>query len=117
MNRLERQLLSGETGDAEPVLCLRSRTRIDTGGWLRSSPLWLCVAGGRVVTLAAKRRRYVASVAIEDLQAIYYSHSTGELVIEPGEDLMFNRIALSPSQALLVMRTLVGAIATEDVTG
>lgn len=106
MNRLEERLLREEVGDAKPVLCIRSATRIDAGRWWRRTPVWLCVMEDELVMLAVARRRYIDAIALEDCQATRYCHASGELVIEPGEDLMFNRFALSLTEALELMRAM-----------
>lgn len=103
MNELEQQLLSEEIGTAEPCLCIRSRTRIDTGRWWGRSPVWICVSANHLVMLAVARRRYAERVAIADCRESHYCHSTGELTIEPAEGLRFKRLKMSPRQALRVL--------------
>ena len=106
MNELETQLLRETVGDAEPSLCIRSGARIDAGRWWRRTPIWLCIVGGELVMLAVARRRYLEKVALADCAASHYSHATGELVIEPVENLRFNRFRLSPREAIQILRTL-----------
>jgi len=106
LNRLEHQLLLQETGSAEPRLCLRSETRIDTGRWWRGSPVWLCVTDDELVSLAVTRRRHFARIPLADCQASHYNHATGELVIKPGESLPLNNFKLSPSDALRILELL-----------
>lgn len=50
--------------------------------------------------LAAARRHYFARKPLAACQDSYYCHATGQLVIEPGDDLLFSRFKLSPEQAL-----------------
>ena len=106
MNRLERALLNAETNGEEPRLAVRSKTRIDAGRWWRRTRLWVCVTDHDVVVLAAARRRYIQRVPIPDCQGSHYCHTTGELVIEAGEDLRFNRLAMSPVDGLRVLEAL-----------
>ena len=106
MNKKEQELLRMEAGDAEPRLCLRSDTRIDAGRWFRRSPLWLCVMADELVLLAVARRRFSARVPIADCPSTHYNHATGELVIEPAESLKFNRIAMTPGDALRVLNLM-----------
>jgi hypothetical protein len=106
MTAVERKLLSEETGGAEPLVCVRSRTRIDAGRWWRKTPVWLCIARNELILLAVARRRYLERVAIADCQASHYCHATGELVIETPAALRFNRLALSPRQALEILQVL-----------
>ena len=106
MNDRERTILSAETDGAEPKLVVRSNTRVDTGRWWRRSRLWVCVTDSSVVLLAAARRCYVQRVPIADCKGSYYCHTTGQLVIEAGEDLQFSRIAMSPVTALRVLHAM-----------
>lgn len=103
MNPLEQQLLQSETGAAEPRLRVRSGTRVDTGRWWRRSPLWLCVTDDELILLAVARRRFFARIPLRDAHASRYHHATGELVIEPGEELPLNRFKLPPEDALPIL--------------
>jgi hypothetical protein len=106
MNELEQQLLREAIGDAEPTLRLRTGTRIDAGCWWRRTPLWLCVTEGELVVLAVARRRYVARVPLAECRESHYAHASGELVIAPAAALRFNRIRLSPRDAVTVLKRL-----------
>lgn len=106
VDTLEKQLLREATGGAEPRLCVRSRTRIDVGRWWRPKRAWVCVAGDELLMLAVARRRYMARKPLAECRGSYYCHATGELVIEPGEDLDFPRFRMSPKQALDVLTEL-----------
>lgn len=103
MNEREAQLLYETTGGAKPQLVVRSRTRIDTGRWWRPSPVWLCVVAGEIVMLAVSRRRYVARVPLDQCRETHYCHDSGELVIAPVEDLMFDRFSVTPREALALL--------------
>ena len=106
LNPLEHQLLQLEAGPAGPRLCLRTATRIDTGRWLRRSPLWLCATADELITLAVSRRRYLARIPLAECHASYYNHATGELVIEPAESLPIKHIKLSLAEALRILEIL-----------
>lgn len=103
MTPAEQSAYAEAAGGAEPVLVLRSRTKVDTGRWLRKSRLWLCVTGDALVLVAASKRRYAESVALAGCARTHYNHVSGVLVIEPGEDLRFNQVALPPTRALRVI--------------
>ena len=106
MNSRERHLLDEITGGAEPVLCVRSRTRIDAGRWWRRDPVWLCVVAGELVMLAVARRRFFARIPIAECPDSHYNHATSELVIAPEEGLQFSRFALPPRDALRILEHL-----------
>jgi len=103
MNQLETQLLREETGGAEPTLCIRTGTRIDTGRWWCRSPVWLCVTNNELIMLAVARRRFFARIAMSDASASRYHHSSGELIIEPGEALPLRQFKLTPADALRIL--------------
>ena len=104
------ELLRAEIGsDAEPELCMQSGTRVDAGWWLRTAPVWLCITADRVIVLVAGRRHHVASVARADCRQSRYDHATGEVVIEPGETLRFDRLAFPPREALRILHLLGAA--------
>jgi hypothetical protein len=107
MTPAERDLLARAIGsDAEPALCLRSGTRIDAGWWLRRAPVWLCITDDQAIVLAAGRRCHVASVARAECRGSRYDHATGEVVIEPGDALRFDRLAFPPREALRILHLL-----------
>ena len=101
-----RDLLRAETGDAEPVLCLESGTRVDAGWWLRRAPVWLCITADRVAVVVAGRRRHAASVPRAACRGSRYDHATGEVVIDPGAALRFGRLACPPREALHILHLL-----------
>lgn len=103
MNGLEERLLREETGGAEPRLRIRTGTRIDVGRWWRSNPVWLCIVGDELILLAVARRRYFERVSLADCRGSHYVHATGELVIEPTDQLRIKRLTLSPREALEVL--------------
>lgn len=98
--KLEAQLLRDEAGGSEPRLTLRTQTRVDTGRWLKRSRLWLCVIDDDVVLLAASKRRYFEKITLADCRDSYYSHPTGQLVLEPLEAARYKQIQMSPTDAL-----------------
>ena len=102
MNRLEKGLLS-EVSGGRPRLAVRTRTRIDVGRWWWPRRAWLCVMDDELVMLAVGRRRYVAHKPLADCQDSFYCHATGQLAIEPGEELTFNRFKMLPSQGLTLL--------------
>lgn len=106
MNKLEQQLLREVTDGAKPRLSIRSQTRIDVGRWWWPRRVWLCVVGEDLIILAVARRRYIVRKPLADCQRSYYCHATGQLVIEPGEDLTFSRFKMPPREALELLEQL-----------
>lgn len=104
-NRLERELLREQVGEAQPRLAVRTSTKVDGGRWWRRTPAWICVMAEEVVLLAIARRRFVERRSIKDCAGSYFNHSTGELVI-PDESLELNHFAISPSLAIRLLNLL-----------
>lgn len=107
MNEIEKKLLREAIGDADPKLCIRSATCIDTGRWWRRSPIWLCcVIGDELIMLAVSRRRYLEKVSLTACTSCHYSQASGELVIAPAENLRVNRLKVSPREAIQILRII-----------
>ena len=106
MNDIEKAVLDEVTGGIEPRLCLRTNTRVDAGRWWRRSPLWLCVTGDQLVVLAVARRHYVQYAPLSACAGSHYCHASGELVIEPVEELEFDHLAMSPADALRALSAM-----------
>jgi hypothetical protein len=106
VNELETQLLRETAGSDKPSLTIRTRAKIDAGRWWRKTPLWLCVVGDELVMLAVARRHYAEKIAIAECPESHYNPATGELVIEPGENLRFNRFAMSPREAIQALKII-----------
>ncbi len=105
--RPARELFFRETGrETDPELCLQSLTRVDAGSWFTKTPAWLCITGDRVVVIVAGRRHHVASMPRAACRGSRYDHATGEVVIEPGDALRFNRLAFPPREALRILQLL-----------
>lgn len=95
-------LLEALTGRV-PRLLLRSSTRIDTGSWLRRTPLWLCVTQTELLLFAASKRRYLQRNPLIECKGTQYCHTTGSLQLQPTDHWRFKTIALPPTDALKVL--------------
>lgn len=118
MTEAIKQLLLAQSGGREPRLVVRTGTRVDTGRWLRRSALWLCLTDDRLMMLAASRRAYCQSMPLTDAADSWYCHTTGQLVIEPNDSLRFNRLDMTPAQALSVLEQIKNLLRTAaELTG
>ena len=104
---METALLREVTGGVEPQLCLRTKTRVDAGLWLRRSPLWLCVTESQLILLAVAKRRYLQVVDLMECWSSHYCQATGEFIIAPAEGLEYGRVAMSPAEAVAVYRMIL----------
>jgi hypothetical protein len=106
MTEQELALLAEHAGDNQPRLCVKAKRGIDAGKWWRRTPVWLCVMADELVMFAVSRRRYIASLPLSDCSESYYSPASGELIVEPEEQLEISRFAMSAKDALSVLKYL-----------
>jgi hypothetical protein len=106
LNEKEKALLQEATRGETPLLCLRTKTRIDAGLWWWPTPVWLCVMHDAVILLAVARRRYLERVTLKACAESSYCAATGQLLLAPVEGLEVSRLALSPAEALQVLGVL-----------
>lgn len=102
----ENALLDESLTRDSPRLLLRTKTRIDTGRWLRRSALWLCVTDAQMLLFAVSKRRYVQQLPLAECKATQYCHTSGALLLQPSDHWRFNTIALPPTDALKVIQHL-----------
>jgi len=78
------ELLAGHGLDAAGLrFAAASTTRVDTGGWLRGTPLFVAVVGERFVLAAAGPRPLVRILPLSAVSRAVYNHVTGELAFPP----------------------------------
>lgn len=106
MNELELQLLRETVGETPPTLAIRSRAKIDAGRWWRKTPLWLCVVGDHLVTLAIARRHHAEKIAIADCPDSHYNPATAELILAPAENLRLNHFKTTPREAIRILKVI-----------
>lgn len=106
LNAKEKKLLLEATGGEAPILCLKTKTRIDAGCWWWRTPVWLCVINAELILLAVARRRYLERVPLAACSESSYCAATGQLLLAPVEGLEAGRLALSPAEALQVLSAL-----------
>jgi len=106
LNEIEKALLGEVTGGVEPLLCLRTNTKVDAGRWWRRTPVWLCVTQDNLILLAVARRRYVQKVPLGECCGSLYCNTTGELILAPAKGLETSRLAMSPADALKVLKAI-----------
>ena len=94
----------------DPLLAVRSRTRLPTGLPLWPQRVWLVLQGGQLVLLAAGRRPLQAAAPLSDLSDSRYNHVTGELLLAPGPTLPVHAIRISPLQADEILRRIANEV-------
>ncbi len=98
--------------DGRPVyVCVRSRTRVDVGLWLRGAPIWafaldhsLILAAWGMRTLGP--RPWVSELAYGDVATATYNHVTGELLVDSSVDVSLPGLALPPAAAYQLLAHL-----------
>jgi len=106
LNEKEKKLLAEATGGQEPLLCLKTKTRMDAGLWWWRTPVWLCVTNTELILLAVARRRYLERVPLAACSESSYCAATGQLLLAPVEGLEVSRLELSPAESLQVLSAL-----------
>ena len=109
LSAAESALLSDELSGQRPLVLLRSASRVDTGRWLRKSPIWLCLTETDILLLAASKRRYVQRMPIAACKASQYCHTSGALLLQPSDTWRFSAIQLPPADALNVLNHIDSA--------
>lgn len=106
-----------ETGVTRPRLALRTDMKVDTGGWLRGrkTRVWLFVTNRQIVIVAADKRRFVQKIDISQCSDSFYSHATGQLVLEPIKDVPYKHIRLTPIDANRVLDLIAEGEITSDI--
>ncbi len=64
---------------------VRTQTRLDLGGWLLSSRVWLVMGEDRLLILAQGRKLHRVTLERSDLQESLYNHVTSSLILAPAE--------------------------------
>lgn len=104
MNFKERTILHEIAGETRPLVCVESRTRVDTGSWLIKRRVWICVFEDSLVLIAASRRRFVERYKLSDIADSHYSPMTGEFIIYPAEGIEHNAFRVSAREALEILQ-------------
>ena len=96
----EKHLLKQFGDGQDPIELIKSTTKIDTGGWMRNSNLWLAIFKDEVVVMAIGRRKYIDRAPLTDITQTHYCHTTGELVLAPIQTMIHRRLKMSPGDSL-----------------
>lgn len=102
-------------GIGSPLELIRTGTKIDTGRWFVSSPVWVAALPDRLVLVAEGPRNFLQQVPHVELGTSFYSEVSGELVCVPAPQLSEVRsLRMSLEQArqlLAIMRANQASIA------
>ncbi len=101
--------------DGEPVLvAVKSRTRVDTGGWTGGRRVWACVQAGRLALFAPGPRPLAQRIAYGDLGESVYNHVTGELVLAPAPEAPCRLLRVAPLDGYQLLAQILGTESRED---
>lgn len=102
----EQSLFDDASGGLEANLILRSKSKVDAGGWFFNDSLCLCFTKQHLYVVAMGRRQYVLKISYKDCEYSHYCHASGELVIAPIEDVTYRNFKLSPLKALRALNAM-----------
>ena len=110
MRRSERQLQDELCTDGPSprggASVFRTRTRVDTGGWLGKSRVRVCLTGDELVLFAAGRRPFVERIPVPSLGESFYNHVTGEVALAPAEGARVKRLRIRPVEGYALLGEL-----------
>jgi hypothetical protein len=87
---------------------IRTRTRIDTGNWLRGGRVYLGLSDQSVLLVAAGHDPYVGRAGFDQLQQSVYNPVTGALLLAPAEGLDVTSLGMGPLDAETVLDRIRG---------
>ncbi len=78
---------------------IRTRTRIDTGNWLRGGRVYLGLSDDAVLLVAAGHDPYVGRAPLSRLEQSVYNPVTGALLLAPADGLAATSLCMDPLDA------------------
>lgn len=92
----ERGLMENVT-DGKPVfVVVRSETQVDTGSWIKKSPVWTGTTDSEVFMFAAGKKPVIDRISFSQLQKSIFNHVTGCLILAPAAELKISSLAMAP---------------------
>jgi len=96
LRRGARRLAESLVGEDDVMVLLKSRTRVDVGGWLGRRRVWVAALRDSLALFAPGRRPCRARIPFAQLRGSTYNPVTGELVLAPAEDAPVRALRVSP---------------------
>jgi hypothetical protein len=96
LRKAARRLAEERVGDDDVFMLLKTRTRVDTGGWLGRRRVWAAALADALVVFAPGRRPCSERIPFALLRGSTYNHVTGELALAPLEGAPVRSLRVSP---------------------
>lgn len=96
LRKAARRLAERLIGEDEVFVLLKTRTRVDVGGWLGRRRVWAAALADALALFAPGRRPCSARIPFSHLHGSTYNHVTGELVLAPAEGAPVRSLRVSP---------------------
>jgi hypothetical protein len=106
MSEAERACFGMLRENAAVSVLVRTQMRVDTGGWLRNSAMWLCLTDSELVLFAANRRRFLQRLPLIECAGTSYCHVSGALHLQPSDRWHFSTIAMPPVEGIKIEKQL-----------
>lgn len=96
MSPAERALFR-ECSAGEPFfVVVKTKTGVDTGGWLSRGRLWMAALKNDIVLAAAGKKPLLERIPFLHIQESLYNHVTGELVLAPPRGIRVTSAEMTP---------------------
>ena len=96
LRKAARRLAEEAIGEDDVFVLLKSRTRVDIGGWLGRRRVWAAALADSLVLFAPGRRPCSERISFALLRGSTYNHVTGELALAPPEGAHVRSLRVSP---------------------
>ncbi len=96
LRRRTRRLAESLAGEEDVLVLLRTRSRIDVGGWFGRRRVWVAALADSLVLFAPGRRPCRARIPFAQLRESAYNPVTGELALAPAEAAPVRALRVSP---------------------
>jgi hypothetical protein len=96
LGKAARRLAQPLIGQDDVFVLLKTRSRVDTGGWLGRRRVWAAALADALVVFAPGRRPCSERIPFAQLRESTYNHVTGELVLAPPEGMHVRSLRVSP---------------------
>jgi len=109
LSKAERRVADFVLADAEVFHLVRSRSRVDVGGWLRGRRVWVAAGARELVLFAHGPRPYSQTIPFAELRSSVYNPVTGELALKPCADVRAASLRMSPLDAYQLLAQIYAA--------
>jgi hypothetical protein len=96
-SKAERRVAQEALVGRDVLVAVRTRSKADTGGWLRQRAVWAFALADELVLVAAGRDPYVEHIPFAELGESVYNAVTGELALAPAPHVRVRSLRMTPA--------------------